>query len=51
MLELTKFGDIAGEKGEPEYTGKKAGGLGGWNGSQEMKFNKKKHQPGHTRRK
>lgn len=29
MLELTKFGDIASEKGEPEYTVKEAGGLGG----------------------
>lgn len=29
MLELTKFGDIASEKEEPECTGKKVGGLGG----------------------
>lgn len=48
MLELTKFGDIASEQGEPEYTGKKVCGLGGWNGSHGMKFNKKKHQDTHV---
>lgn len=49
MLELTKFGDIASEQGEPEYTGKKVCGLGGWNGSHGMKFNKKKAS-GHAHR-
>lgn len=44
MLELTKFGDIASETGEPEYTGNKVGGLGGWNGAHEIALNKKKHR-------
>lgn len=48
MLELTKFGDVASEKGERECAGKKVGGLGGWNGSHEMQFNKKKHQDTHV---
>lgn len=51
MLELTKFGDIASEQGEPEYTGKKVCGLGGWNVSHKNKFNKKKHQDTHIRNK
>lgn len=48
MLELTKFGDIASEKGEPERTGKKVGGLGGWSGRHEAKLNKKKHKNVHV---
>lgn len=48
MLELTKFGDIASEKGEPECTGKKVGGLGGWSDRHEMELSKKKHMDTHV---
>lgn len=48
MLELTKFGDTASEKGEPECTGKKAGGLGGWSDRHEMELSKKKHMDTHV---